>query len=713
MQPLAPLFVTLDPSDDVNADNGETRRNIVVRGLNNLKGWQAIPAAVIVLYCFLGIFGPTLAPFEPYKGTIANRLCPPLAIDALTTAQHPASRATDCSAANILGTDQIGRDIFSRLLHGAWTSLWVVGFSVVIGTVIGSVAGAVINGWSWKRRLIAYLITSVTVVPFAVFVFTEPHTLYFYGVINSVQLTSHAAEWSAVAALSSFSAVLAFAIIAVAYRYDGACRHSWFAEIDTEYPAQSFCRQLHTHLIALAPWIGLAAIANAALVFFRSGSGVYQSSAITWSLEREYLFEHIGMFSPLVPMVFVPIAFMALGVWWFLHHIQGRFITTSIVSVHSVDGGADELSTDISVPTEEGSDHLEPQSSENDGNDVLTECGSILKRRRWMVAMIVIVAAVVAIRFGVTELVPIVRELAQDSAGGYQSAWSQSLKGRIEASDCANELNSRLKTLGALELDELGIEASQRCLNLYFQHRNAPSHRLTVDFALRFVTQILTLAFIASIVSAVLWTFASASPRAVRRTVEICVILIALIGLTITFGDYGWYLVVSRWVDPAALPIDNKGMAISRVIYIIRDFSVALGISYLTIAIAKPTIRFGKAVPKFDVLSSWASFFVPCVMLTSGLLIVFHYHFPSIFLFLDEQLGVIVNPSHEYYISSRSLVRYWLWTYWFALIGYAAIVFGVFAAAIWGFRRYVRSDVNGIDSTPVSPDNPSPDAGPT
>ena len=94
---------------------------------------------------------------------------------------------------------------------------------------------------------------------------------------------------------------------------------------------------------------------------------------------------------------------------------------------------------------------------------------------------------------------------------------------------------------------------------------------------------------------------------------------------------------------------------------------------------------------------------------------VFHYPFPSLLLIIDNQLAVIANASERATLSIRqsSLFQNWLWTYWFALIGYAAIVFACFATAIWGFRRFLRGDPNGVDQTLVSPDNPSEASGPT
>ena len=699
------------PSQTTDSENSDRIIKLGLRrlaegsknALSGFKGWQAIPAIIIGLYLVLGIFGPWLAPFDPIVDNPESHNCPPLAINALTTSDSPSDRASDCRAINILGTDEVGRDIFSRLLHGARTSLLVVLPSVFIGTMVGGVIGALVNGCGRKSRLVAYAILGLTIVPFAVLVFGHPvFAFVIYPTWNA---------WIAVLTLFIFSAVLTFALIEVAYQYDETCRRSWFAEVDSDNAFIGFSQQLRRQIGTLAPWIVLAALANAALafIFLNSGTTLSLYPLIAWSLEWE-LYEHIGIHSPFVPMVLFPIGFVTFGALWFVRQIQSRFTTSSEASLESpqnVADGADELST-------EEADRFGSRSCENDRDDAANESGSRLKRWPWMTVVIATVAAAAVLRFGVAEAVPTVRVLTQDSAGSYESAREKSWQGFREARNCAQEIDSRMKELGP---ESSEIEVSQRCRELYFKYRNAPFHRHTINYGLRFLARTLTLALVAAIASAVLWTAVSVSTRAVRMTVEVFVVLVALIGLTMTFGFTGWHIAAIFWLDSLDPPSYNKHLkflAVWEALYMVRDFAVALGISYLAIALTKPILRFPKTVPTLDVLSKWRSFFVPCVLLTSGILILFHYPFPTRLIFDDELLYPIVDPLLGGDFTQSDLpIDYWLWTYWFALIGYAAIVFGVFAAAIWGFTRYVMSDANGVDSTPVNPNNPSQDADPT
>ena len=82
--------------------------------------------ALILLFFFCAFFGPLIAPRDPAYIELAARLQAP-------TLHH------------LFGTDELGRDILSRILYGARISM-IVGTSVVagsllLGTIVGSLAG--------------------------------------------------------------------------------------------------------------------------------------------------------------------------------------------------------------------------------------------------------------------------------------------------------------------------------------------------------------------------------------------------------------------------------------------------------------------------------------------------------------------------------------------------------------------------------------------
>jgi peptide/nickel transport system permease protein len=86
----------------------------------------AIGVALVVIFAFSAIFAPWLAPQDPAHIDLPNRLEPP-------------------SAHHLCGTDELGRDILSRLIWGARISMFVgssvVAGSLFLGLIIGSIAG--------------------------------------------------------------------------------------------------------------------------------------------------------------------------------------------------------------------------------------------------------------------------------------------------------------------------------------------------------------------------------------------------------------------------------------------------------------------------------------------------------------------------------------------------------------------------------------------
>lgn len=88
--------------------------------------------SLFALVLLATLFGPALAPFDPNAQTLLARLRPPVGFDRAML-DHP------------LGTDQLGRDILSRTLHGLQLTMLIalVGslISLVIGVTLGVVAG--------------------------------------------------------------------------------------------------------------------------------------------------------------------------------------------------------------------------------------------------------------------------------------------------------------------------------------------------------------------------------------------------------------------------------------------------------------------------------------------------------------------------------------------------------------------------------------------
>lgn len=83
-----------------------------------------IGAFIITCFLFIAVFAPFLAPHDPYYQEMSARLEAP-------SFQHP------------LGTDDMGRDILSRIIYGSRISVLIGIIVVLIGAAIGIIVGAV------------------------------------------------------------------------------------------------------------------------------------------------------------------------------------------------------------------------------------------------------------------------------------------------------------------------------------------------------------------------------------------------------------------------------------------------------------------------------------------------------------------------------------------------------------------------------------------
>jgi len=93
------------------------------RGLRRNK--LAMTGLVIIsLFVLLALFAPLLTSYDHRTPVLADRLLPP-------------------SATHWLGTDDLGRDMFARLIFGARISLMIGFFSVFLSMILGSVLGVI------------------------------------------------------------------------------------------------------------------------------------------------------------------------------------------------------------------------------------------------------------------------------------------------------------------------------------------------------------------------------------------------------------------------------------------------------------------------------------------------------------------------------------------------------------------------------------------
>jgi len=108
---------------------------------------------LLVVFLVITLLAPLIAPFDPYLQNTNAILLPP--------AWEP-----NGTVAHLLGTDSLGRDIFSRLVYGCRTtfgsSLLIVAISVFIGVGLGALAG-VLSGL--RSSVVNHLLDSIMSIP--------------------------------------------------------------------------------------------------------------------------------------------------------------------------------------------------------------------------------------------------------------------------------------------------------------------------------------------------------------------------------------------------------------------------------------------------------------------------------------------------------------------------------------------------------------------
>lgn len=106
-----------------------------------------VSLVVLIVLVLIAIFAPLLAPYSYSEQNVLNDNASP-------------------SAEHLLGTDDLGRDILSRLIYGTRQSLQMGIFSVAIGAVIGIIVGS-ISGYfgSWVDNLCMRLLDIYQAIP--------------------------------------------------------------------------------------------------------------------------------------------------------------------------------------------------------------------------------------------------------------------------------------------------------------------------------------------------------------------------------------------------------------------------------------------------------------------------------------------------------------------------------------------------------------------
>lgn len=127
---------------------GEVRRRRALGHYGLLLGGAVVLAAAVI-----AVFAPAIAPFDPYDQDLTRRLIAPIWGDG-------------GGWVHVFGTDGLGRDYLSRVIHGTRISLTIGFFAALISALIGSTLG-IVGGYFGGRvdALVMYLINVKLALP--------------------------------------------------------------------------------------------------------------------------------------------------------------------------------------------------------------------------------------------------------------------------------------------------------------------------------------------------------------------------------------------------------------------------------------------------------------------------------------------------------------------------------------------------------------------
>ena len=141
--------MSLDQKKELQNFSDELSSKLIYRLCRDPMG--VVGLLIVISFLIIAIFADFLAPYDPSKINILNKL------------QGP-------SADHLFGTDQLGRDTLSRLIYGTQIALMVAGVSIGLAVIIGSILGAIAGyGPNWIDFVIMLLFDMVRSYPVIMF----------------------------------------------------------------------------------------------------------------------------------------------------------------------------------------------------------------------------------------------------------------------------------------------------------------------------------------------------------------------------------------------------------------------------------------------------------------------------------------------------------------------------------------------------------------
>jgi peptide/nickel transport system permease protein len=115
---------------NIEAISSARSANVGLHTLRQLRRWPVVPVLILAVLITMAVFAPLLTSHNPRIGDLSDQLVPPFWLEG-------------GSAEFFLGTDGLGRDLWTRLVFGARVSLAVAVVALTIGLSVGVTLGLI------------------------------------------------------------------------------------------------------------------------------------------------------------------------------------------------------------------------------------------------------------------------------------------------------------------------------------------------------------------------------------------------------------------------------------------------------------------------------------------------------------------------------------------------------------------------------------------
>ena len=146
--------IATPPAVEESAAQPAAQPGWLSRFWNEARRYPLFPIALLLLILVIpALFSDFIAPHDPETGSLSARLQPPFWMEG-------------GDAGHLLGTDRVGRDILSRIMHGARVSVTIAAIAIFIAGVLGTSLGIIAGYWGgWVDSVVMRLVDISLSIP--------------------------------------------------------------------------------------------------------------------------------------------------------------------------------------------------------------------------------------------------------------------------------------------------------------------------------------------------------------------------------------------------------------------------------------------------------------------------------------------------------------------------------------------------------------------